>query len=410
MTLEHVEPAVWRRFTLPSGTTLPELHEVLQDVLGWEDRHLHAFVTGNGQRYEMQVSLDEWDHGEDLVEDGVRVDELLGDGLEYEYDFGDGWKHQLVCDSTVADDGPPKCLAGERACPPEDCGGPHGYEELLATLADPSHPEHDHMKNWAGDFASERFDVAEANRRIAARQEIAGLAAHAPKLLPVLDRAPLRYHPKLIDALRRVDFGGAPVDPVVAAVAMEKLTWMLGRLGSDGHGLTTAGYLAPKDVVAIRDELDWGREWIGGSNREVDNQPVHWLRHAMTNLGLARVLKGRLVRTRMGAALAEDPVKLWVHATSRMPVGREDSEKESGVLLIAAVAAGMIGDERNSLMLQSMEIGGWRIPDRQRSYMQYVARPTLDLLTLIGAVPWTLGRDSAIPEWGRRFAADALVG
>jgi hypothetical protein len=59
-------------------------------------------------------------------------------------------------------------LGGEHAGPPEDCGGPYGYAEFLAALRNPRHPEHAEMREWAGDFDPERFDLARAARRVAA--------------------------------------------------------------------------------------------------------------------------------------------------------------------------------------------------------------------------------------------------
>lgn len=419
VTLADIEPAVWRRFTINSDATLPELHDVIQDVMGWEDRHLHMFFVGDdpyrtSRRYEMKSALEEWDDGAGTLEDGVRVDEVLGavgDRLGYEYDFGDGWTHHLVVEEISPVAGTAACLDGNRACPPEDCGGTSGYDELLKVLADTDHPDHNHMKQWAGSL-EERFAVADANNRIALRRAVTELAGRVrerlPKLGSLLERGPLEYHPDLPDVLARVDFDVAQLDPVAAASAMEKLTWMLARVGADGITLTAAGYLPPKDVAAMRAELEWGAEWFGSSNREVDHQQVHWLRAAVTQLGLVRVLKGRLLRTRLGNTLATDPLRLWSHAAARMPFGREQYEKDAGLLLLVSVAGGCFANERNSLILRSLETIGWRIPESERRYAQYLARPTFDFLTLIGAVPSTLGRDGAVPDWGRTFAVHAL--
>ena len=63
----------------------------------------------------------------------------------YTYDFGDNWQHTVAFEkSEPAVEGVsyPVCITGKRNCPPEDCGGVRGYEELLAILANPTHPEH----------------------------------------------------------------------------------------------------------------------------------------------------------------------------------------------------------------------------------------------------------------------------
>lgn len=208
--------------------------------------------------------------------------------------------------------------------------------------------------------------------------------------------------------LRLIDFDDVDVDPVVAGVAMEKLSWMLARIGPEGLQLTAANYLRPVDVAAMRDELDWGRDWIGNSSREIDNHQVHWMRTALKDLGLARVLKGRLMLTQDGRKLSNDPVGLWRRAVSRSPLGKSDLEVDAGILLLVTVAAGCDGTERNAAIFDSLSAIGWRVPDSERPYMQYHARPTLDLLTLVGAVGSGLGRRDAGPVWGRSFARQCL--
>ena len=61
----------------------------------------------------------------------------------------------------------PVCLAGKRACPPEDCGGIWGYAQLLETLQDPDDPEHEDMLEWVGEeFDPEAFDLEEINEEL----------------------------------------------------------------------------------------------------------------------------------------------------------------------------------------------------------------------------------------------------
>ncbi|MBI1822664.1 MAG: plasmid pRiA4b ORF-3 family protein, partial [Nitrospirae bacterium] len=88
--------------------------------------------------------------------------------ITYEYDFGDGWKHlvfvEKISASEQADRGRLICLEGERACPPEDCGGCHGYSEVLDIIFNPSHPDYEAMLDWTGkDFNPEIFDVQKVN-------------------------------------------------------------------------------------------------------------------------------------------------------------------------------------------------------------------------------------------------------
>jgi Plasmid pRiA4b ORF-3-like protein len=97
-----------------------------------------------------------------------------GARFEYVYDLGDSWTHEVIVEEIEPPDPEfrsPECLAGERACPPEDCGGPPGYEEFLEAIRDPRHPEHkDHLDWIGGRFDAEAFDLAAVNRRLKLRE------------------------------------------------------------------------------------------------------------------------------------------------------------------------------------------------------------------------------------------------
>lgn len=175
ITLLDVAPRVWRRFTVPGSMSLAKLHEVIQIVMGWTDSHLHQFVTGDGARYASPSPFGDPDWDEQVTDAAtIRVSNILatkGAELSYEYDFGDGWEHRVEV-VTIRPPQPgektPRCLAGERNCPPEDCGGPYGYVDLLAALADPKHPDHADMAEWIGDeFDAELFDLNEVNEMLA---------------------------------------------------------------------------------------------------------------------------------------------------------------------------------------------------------------------------------------------------
>jgi hypothetical protein len=173
VVLEDVKPAVWRTFRFPADATLHDLHGVLQVVMGWTNSHLHAFEH-DGDRYAEPGPDFEMD-GADIDTDDVTVGELLrriGDVLGYEYDFGDGWSHTVSLQA-ISTDGPEVwCLDGKRACPPDDCGGPMGYANLLSILAKPKHPEHRDMLEWLepaypDGFHPEAFDRDEINEQFA---------------------------------------------------------------------------------------------------------------------------------------------------------------------------------------------------------------------------------------------------
>lgn len=171
VTLTEVErPEVWRRLLVPAGIRLDRFHEVLQAAMGWEDSHLHSFSDGTATYGYPEPELDHRD------ERRVRLLDVVGVGrtLAYTYDFGDGWEHELLVEREVAvEPGTryPVCVAGEGACPPEDCGGPPGYERVRRVLADPEDDEFESMVEWMGlsdgrIFDPWRIDLEQINREL----------------------------------------------------------------------------------------------------------------------------------------------------------------------------------------------------------------------------------------------------
>ncbi|MEW6072075.1 MAG: plasmid pRiA4b ORF-3 family protein [Planctomycetota bacterium] len=168
VTLRWIKPPVWRRLLVRSDITFAALHETLQWAIGWTDSHLHVFRHDGGEIGKPDPGL--LTPARD--ERKLRLDDVLRrpkDRLVYEYDFGDGWEHDVVLERVhVAEPGGkyPLVLGGRRACPPEDCGGPPGYANLLDARSDPSHPEHAELSDWLGGaFDPEAFDVPEKNRQ-----------------------------------------------------------------------------------------------------------------------------------------------------------------------------------------------------------------------------------------------------
>lgn len=164
VTLRHIEPAIWRRLVVPASLTLRELHAVIQTAMGWQDYHLHLFEM-DGVLY---GDIDEIEGRPLGDEETFTVGQAaaVARDFSYEYDFGDSWHHDLRVEQVVSSVGvgTPHLIGGARACPPEDCGGPWGYEQLLEVLADPSHSEHAEMLLWVGGtFDPEAFDLAETN-------------------------------------------------------------------------------------------------------------------------------------------------------------------------------------------------------------------------------------------------------
>ena len=202
ITLNRTKPPIWRRVAVPSDITLGQLHEVIQIVMGWMDCHLHQFtlrdkslirknpdvitrmMEGGGNWWNKLFTAtrgirvfvprttpfgDEMDmEGED--ENTVTLGQLcpkVKRKLIYEYDFGDGWEHTVEVQKIVEPEPGveyPVCLAGKKACPPEDCGGVYGYYEMLEALANPRHAGHEELLEWLGDeFDPDAFDLEEIN-------------------------------------------------------------------------------------------------------------------------------------------------------------------------------------------------------------------------------------------------------
>lgn len=166
VTLVDIEPPIWRRIEVPGDIRLGKLHRVLQIAMGWTDSHLHAYRIGG-------VAYGTPDPGflDDIQnERNVRLDKVVaaGDTFVYEYDFGDSWEHELKIENVVPADPTvhyPRCIAGGRACPPEDCGGSPGYAFLLEALRDPKHEDHEEWRVWVGDdFEPEGFDLGGVNQ------------------------------------------------------------------------------------------------------------------------------------------------------------------------------------------------------------------------------------------------------
>ncbi|MHA3700648.1 plasmid pRiA4b ORF-3 family protein [Jatrophihabitans sp. YIM 134969] len=164
VTLRDVEPPVWRRLVVPSSLTLAKTHEVLLTAMGWQGYHLHMFDVG-GTLY---GDVEDFD-GPLGEEDAVTLADLrrVTPRLTWEYDFGDGWTHDVELGALGIGSSVPRVVAGARACPPEDCGGPGGYEELLMVLADPADDEHGDLLEWLGGaFDPEAFDLDAKNANL----------------------------------------------------------------------------------------------------------------------------------------------------------------------------------------------------------------------------------------------------
>lgn len=161
ITLRGSKPPIWRRVQVLNNMTFSDLHDVIQIVMGWTCSHLHQFVVAN--KYIGSVAELE---DEVLNEKRIKLSDYISGEKEkfrYEYDFGDDWDHIIEVEKILPVDPTqsyPRCLAGKRACPPEDCGGIWNYGALVEILANPDHPEYENMRDFVGDeFDPNEFDL-----------------------------------------------------------------------------------------------------------------------------------------------------------------------------------------------------------------------------------------------------------
>ncbi|QUL98642.1 MAG: plasmid pRiA4b ORF-3 family protein [Candidatus Fermentithermobacillus carboniphilus] len=169
VTLKDIRPPIWRRFQVPNSITLYKLHLVLQEVMGWFNCHLYEFIIRS-----ITYGDPDPEYGQtDFNSRRVRLWQVISkprSSFTYVYDFGDDWRHQVILEKVIPSAEELRyavCLAGARACPPEDCGGPCGYERLLEIISNPEHEEYHEMIEWlGGGFDPEVFDLYEVNMRL----------------------------------------------------------------------------------------------------------------------------------------------------------------------------------------------------------------------------------------------------
>jgi hypothetical protein len=172
VTLRGIRPPIWRRFQVYNNITFYEFHQVLQEVMGWYNAHLHAFDLDGWQITDAETLAEGWVNGED--ERKARLNKYIKQEkqkIRYQYDFGDSWDHDVLLEKILpveANVHYPRCLKGKRACPPEDCGGVWGYADLLKLMADKDNPEREEFLDWlGGEIDPEEFDLEEINAQLA---------------------------------------------------------------------------------------------------------------------------------------------------------------------------------------------------------------------------------------------------
>lgn len=393
--LVDASPPVWRRLDISGDLTLDDFHHVLQVTMGWTNSHLHKFHQGRANDF--AGFLTEWEigEGEQGVEEAtVRLDQVLtavGDKLYYDYDFGDNWDHTVVVESLL-DDPPevPFCVKGRGACPPEDCGGIYGYTELAEwarggfdPAANPGPLQAWEMRRWLppqwhpDDFSADEVNEAlaiEAAEPITVTGELGELAAE-------LQAGGVRVLRNVLARPAWHEPDGVGAEDAAALTAPYRL--LLEEIGS-GVQLTAAGYLPPKFVARFADVSGITQWWRGATNREDRTWPVAEIRESAQALGLVAKRKGQLSPTAVGRRGVENPLVLWRHIVSRLPLGRDDADRHAGWMALAVVGAGIPAEKWDPTISSLLGLLGWQSQYGNVIGAPSAGSPTLSVLEVLG--------------------------
>lgn len=170
IALKDFKPKIWRRVLVPADMLLSNFHCVIQTSMGWTNSHLHQFIKNRQYYQERHPDDDYWEEFNNVDYQDIMLSELLTrekERITYEYDFGDGWRHEIILEKILPADKKmhyPVCIKGKNCCPPEDCGGVWGYENMLNILKNPDDEEYDSYKEWLGEeFDPKEFDMDTVN-------------------------------------------------------------------------------------------------------------------------------------------------------------------------------------------------------------------------------------------------------
>ena len=168
--LTRFKPKIWRRLLIPSNLLLSDLHKVIQTSMGWTNSHLHQFIKNRTFYTKRYPDDDTWEEMNNVDYSKMRISDFLineKDKIVYEYDFGDGWEHNVILEKILPSEKNtryPICLEGKMNCPPEDCGGVWGYADMLEILKNPDHEEYESYIEWlGGEFYPENFNKEAVN-------------------------------------------------------------------------------------------------------------------------------------------------------------------------------------------------------------------------------------------------------
>lgn len=376
VTLKDTKPPVWRRLEIPGDTTLDRVHEVVQTAMGWTDSHLHRFYLGTAPTDPYFVTEYDTEEGDDgTPEEEARLDQVLrepGDRIRYEYDFGDGWEHDIRLEgiAPIAENPRPRCTGGRLACPPEDVGGTGGYADVAAWVrggrradAVPSPFESlEHALGWLPlDWDPDDFDVEQVDLLLQAHVASGELLQRlGPEALGALLRLSTTQMARVSEWLAQA--AQTPLQPADLDELTEPYRRLLAVIGSAVE-LTASGYLRPPVVQELCQAFDIDPILAGRANRESNVRPLAMFRKAAQQVGLLHVSRGRLMPTVAGIRNGDDAMSLWRHVAERLPVGRGDLKRDIGWFTLLALAGGVDRHDIFDVVHELCVDSGWQGKD-----------------------------------------------
>lgn len=399
ISISETDPLIWRQLVLPENATVAELHAAIQCAFDWKNAHLYA-VAGHDQAGKKRIitRVAEDDDAPEGAEEasGVELRELFDSGqpgkssLEYDYDFGDNWTHEievvgpaLIQESTIT------CTGGEMRGPLEDSGGVYGYANIVRAIRDTTHPEHDDMVGWLEWVTSERADRFDPT------------AFDMEAVNGELHRLAQRLWPE------------APTQEDMEAV-LAPVSWLLSEANPDGLDLTSAGWLKPAIVKRMMTELNWDDDWFGPGRNEVNIPEVRNLREQLQNWKLLRKSKNKLLLTPLGRRVVQNPAALWEFLANHFASPDSPVEKVITQLLVSWELAGVTPgyatiDEavRSELSMLGFRVseGNGLIPLELAHELFYDVKRPLEFLSLWGPRMWRRP-NAKLSDVGTKFLLD----
>ncbi|MGU3499466.1 plasmid pRiA4b ORF-3 family protein [Mycobacterium sp. C31M] len=402
--LDGSSPPIWRQVDLRADLPLDLVHLVLQTVFGWENRHLYRFSVGGGPfepgSHKLLCAADIAEGDKGLPVEQVSIGAVLthpGFRLAYVYDYGDSWDVTLESEKAFTALGPyPAVMVvdGERAGPPEDCGGVTDGAELARLLDDPA-----------------LFDKQWYNNILQGPGFTALTDGVHPDVMFLIGR--LRAGPVNSDFAACLPLlGSGPTIPDDAELRanVAAFQWFLDRGADGGIPLTSASYMKPEDVVAASAMVPAMGDWIGKNNREVNCEPLLRFREMLQSLGLLRKHKGALLTTKVGLKARNDPAVLWQHLASRLvPTEQGSFERHATILLLTQAGGAADGRMNLEMAAAAMDAFGWRLTDYDRVPTWLFHRlPAHDLLINVADRPRSFRDEDMVSPAAAALARAAL--